>query len=123
MADTNHPDSWIQAIKQARGIGPIDTVFPGHGKFDGMEICVETIRWLDDYRQVAKPGVRFTDLPKKERKKERKKEMMRRHPSHGFRCYSALPGGPGSARAEPKMSQRAPQVGPAGPWHFLAEVH
>jgi hypothetical protein len=36
---TNNPDSWIRSIEQARGIGPIDTVFPGHGKFGGVEIC------------------------------------------------------------------------------------
>lgn len=60
MSDTNNPDSWIRAVEQARGIGPIDTVFPSHGKFGGVEICAEAIDWLKNYRDVAKPGVHFT---------------------------------------------------------------
>ncbi len=64
MADTNSPASWIAAIEQARGIGPIDTVFPGHGKFGGVEICAQAVRWLEDYRDVAKPGAHFTSIAK-----------------------------------------------------------
>ena len=28
ILDTNNPDSWIRAIELARGMGPIDAVFP-----------------------------------------------------------------------------------------------
>ena len=86
MADTNSPGSWIAAIEQARGIGPIDTVFPGHGKFGGVELCTETINWLKDYRDVAKPGVHFTAIAK---------EMMRRYPKHGLALLLWLTRGPG----------------------------
>lgn len=86
MGDTNNPDSWIRAIEQARGFGAIDTVFPGHGKFGGGEICAETIRWLQDYREVARPGVRFTAIAK---------EMMRRYPNHGLPLLLWLTRGPG----------------------------
>jgi len=93
MADTNSPESWIAAIEQARGIGPIDTVFPGHGKFGGVEICTETIHWLRDYRDVAKPGVPFTTIAK---------EMMRRYPSHGLALLLWLTRGPGFGTAGAK---------------------
>jgi hypothetical protein len=59
------PASWIRAIEQARGIGPIDTVFPGHGKFGGVGICTEAINWLKNYRDVAKPGVHFAAIARK----------------------------------------------------------
>jgi len=93
MADTNSPTSWIAAIEQARGIGPIDTVFPGHGKLGGVELCAEAIRWLEDYREVAKPGVRFTAIAK---------EMMRRYPKHGLALLLWLTRGPGFGTAGAK---------------------
>lgn len=86
MSDTNNPESWIRAIEQARGIGPIDTVFPGHGEFGGVKICADTIKWLEDYREVAKPGVRFTAIAK---------EMMRKYPNHGLPLLLWLTRGPG----------------------------
>jgi glyoxylase-like metal-dependent hydrolase (beta-lactamase superfamily II) len=93
MADTNSPASWIMAIEQARGIGPIDTVFPGHGKFGGVEICKETTEWLKDYRDVAKPGMHFTAIAK---------EMMRRYPNHGLPLLLWLTRGPGFGTAGAK---------------------
>ena len=93
MADTNSPASWIAAIEQARSIGPIDTVFPGHGKFGGVEICTETIGWLKDYVDVAKSGVHFTAIAK---------EMMRRYPNHGLPLLLWLTRGPGFGTAGAK---------------------
>jgi glyoxylase-like metal-dependent hydrolase (beta-lactamase superfamily II) len=93
MSDTNNPDSWIGAIEQARGIGPIDTVFPGHGKLGGTEICTEAIDWLRDYREVAKPGVHFTAIAK---------EMMRRYPNYGLPILLWLTRGPGFGTAGAK---------------------
>jgi glyoxylase-like metal-dependent hydrolase (beta-lactamase superfamily II) len=90
MADTNSPASWIAAIEQARGIGPIDTVFPGHGKFGGAGIFAETIRWLKDYEDVAKPGVHFTAIAR---------EMMRRYPNYGLPLLLWLTRGPGFGTA------------------------
>lgn len=93
MSDTNNPNSWIRAIEQARGIGPIDTVFPGHGKFGGVEICAQTIKWLEDYRAVAKPGVHFTAVAK---------EMTRRYPDYGLPILLWLTRGPGFGTAGAK---------------------
>lgn len=93
MSDTNNPDSWVRAIEQARGIGPIDTVFPGHGKLGGAEICTEAINWLKDYREVAKPGVHFTAIAK---------EMMRRYPNYGLPILLWLTPGPGFSTAGAK---------------------
>ena len=93
MTDTNNPDSWIRAIEQARGMGPIDTVFPGHGKFGGVEICAKAIDWLKNYRDVAKPGVHFTAVAK---------EMMRRYPDYGLPIFLWLTHGPGFGTAGAK---------------------
>jgi glyoxylase-like metal-dependent hydrolase (beta-lactamase superfamily II) len=101
MADTNNPDSWMTAIKQACGIGPIDTVFPGHGKFGGVEICAETLRWLKDYREVARPGVHFTDIAK---------EMTRRYPDYGLPLLLWLSRGPGFGTAGAKELGVPPEL-------------
>lgn len=93
MSDTNNPASWITAIEQARGIGPIDTVFPGHGKFGGVEICAGAIKWLDDYRSVAKPGIHFTAVAR---------EMTRRYPDYGLPILLWLTRGPGFGTAGAK---------------------
>ncbi|HXX20556.1 MAG TPA: MBL fold metallo-hydrolase [Candidatus Acidoferrum sp.] len=93
MSDTNNPTSWISAIEQARSIGPIDTVFPGHGKLGGVEICKETIDWLKNYIDVAKPGVHFTAIAR---------EMMRRYPDHGLPLLLWLTRGPGFGTAGAK---------------------
>jgi len=93
MADTNNPESWTNAIEQARGIGPIDTVFPGHGKFGGPEIFAEILKWLQDYRDVAKPGAHFTFIAK---------EMTRRYPSYGLSLLLWLSRGPGFGTAGAK---------------------
>jgi glyoxylase-like metal-dependent hydrolase (beta-lactamase superfamily II) len=93
MADTNNPNSWIRAIEQAQGIGPIDTVFPGHGKFGGVEICAGAVEWLKNYRDVAKPGVHFTAIAK---------EMTRRFPDYGLPILLWLTRGPGFGTAGAK---------------------
>jgi len=93
MSDTNNPTSWIAAIELARSIGAIDTVFPGHGKVGGPELFTDTIAWLKDYREVAKPGVHFTTIAK---------EMMRRYPKHGLPLLLWLTRGPGFGTAGAK---------------------
>jgi glyoxylase-like metal-dependent hydrolase (beta-lactamase superfamily II) len=93
MADTNNPASWIAAIEQARSIGHIDTVFPGHGAIGGAEVFKEATDWLKDYLEVAKPGVHFTAMAK---------EMMRRYPKHGLPLLLWLTRGPGFGTAGAK---------------------
>ena len=51
-----------------------------------MEICADTIKWLEHYREVARPGVRFTAIAK---------EMMRRYPEYGLPLLLWLTHGPG----------------------------
>lgn len=101
MSDTNNPTSWIAAIEQARSIGAIDTVFPGHGKIGGTEVFAEAIRWLNDYSEVAKPGVRFTTIAK---------EMMRRYPNHGLPLLLWLTRGPGFGTAGAKEIGVPPEL-------------
>jgi glyoxylase-like metal-dependent hydrolase (beta-lactamase superfamily II) len=101
MSDTNNPTSWIAAIDLARNIGAIDTVFPGHGNIGGTEVFAETIRWLNDYREVAKPGVHFTAIAK---------EMMRRYPNHGLPLLLWLTRGPGFGTAGAKEIGVPPEL-------------
>ncbi len=88
MADTNNPTSWISAIEASRNLGPIDLVFPGHGPAGGTEIFDKNVKWLEDYREVAKPGVRIADIAK---------EMTKRYPEYGLAILLWLTRGPGFA--------------------------
>jgi glyoxylase-like metal-dependent hydrolase (beta-lactamase superfamily II) len=90
MADTNNPTSWIAAIELVRGLGPIDHVFPGHGAAGGPELFGQCIAWLEAWREVAKPGVRFTDIAR---------EMMRLYPDYGLALLLWLSRGPGFGTA------------------------
>lgn len=87
-SDTNNPNSWISAIEASRALGPIDLVFPGHGPAGGTEIFDKNIKWLEDYREVAKPGVRIAEIAR---------EMTKRYPEHGLAIVLWLTRGPGFA--------------------------
>lgn len=62
MADTNNADAWIVAIGMARALGPIDTVIAGHGPAGGPELFDEAVRWMNDWKEIAKPGVRINEI-------------------------------------------------------------
>lgn len=87
-SDTNNPTSWMSAIDASRNLGPIDLVFPGHGPAGGTEIFDKNIKWLEDYQEVAKPGVRIAEIAR---------EMMKRYPEHGLAIVLWLTRGPGFA--------------------------
>jgi glyoxylase-like metal-dependent hydrolase (beta-lactamase superfamily II) len=86
MGDTNNPESWIAAIEQARALGPIERVYPGHGPAGGTELFDAHVQWLRDYAEVAQPRVRFTDVAR---------EMMRRYPDHALAILLWTTRGPG----------------------------
>ena len=93
VADTNHPGSWIEALNVVRRLGPIERVFPGHGPVGGPELLDASEKWLRDYRDVARHGVRFVDVAK---------EMTRRYPNHGLAILLWLTRGPGFGLAGAK---------------------
>jgi glyoxylase-like metal-dependent hydrolase (beta-lactamase superfamily II) len=101
VADTNHPDSWIEALHAVRRLGPIDRVFPGHGPTGGAELLDASEAWLKDYREVARPGVRFVDVAM---------EMMRRYPKHGLPLLLWLTRGPGFGLAGAKEIGVPPEL-------------
>lgn len=101
VADTNHPESWIEALHVVRRLGPIDRVFPGHGPSGGPELLDASEAWLRDYREVAQPGVRFVEIAK---------EMMRRYPNHGLAILLWLTRGPGFGLAGAKEIGVPPQL-------------
>jgi glyoxylase-like metal-dependent hydrolase (beta-lactamase superfamily II) len=93
VADTNHPESWIEALDVVRRLGPIEQLFPGHGPSGGRELLDASEAWLRDYIDVAKPGVRFVEIAR---------EMTRRYPNHGLAILLWLTRGPGFGLAGAK---------------------
>jgi glyoxylase-like metal-dependent hydrolase (beta-lactamase superfamily II) len=90
MSDVNCPEAWIKEIQAKRKIGAIERVIPGHGPVGGAELFDESIAWLRAYHEVAKPGVRFTEIAR---------EMMRRYPSHALPIVLWVTRGPGFGMA------------------------
>jgi glyoxylase-like metal-dependent hydrolase (beta-lactamase superfamily II) len=86
MSDVNDPDTWIEALEKVRRLGPIETLFPGHGPVGGAELLDASIQWMRDYMEVARPGVRFVDIAK---------AMMARYPNYSLAILLWITRGPG----------------------------
>jgi glyoxylase-like metal-dependent hydrolase (beta-lactamase superfamily II) len=86
MPDVGDPGTWIEALEKIRKLGPIETLFPGHGPVGGSELIDASIQWMRDYQEVAKPGVRFVDIAK---------AMMARYPKHALAILLWVTRGPG----------------------------
>lgn len=86
LADVDNPASWIEALSYARSVGPIETVYPGHGPAGGPEQIDEAITYMKVYGEVARPGVRVADMAR---------EMTRRYPDHRGAILLWLTRGPG----------------------------
>jgi len=86
MSDVNDPDTWMAALEGVRKVGPIEKLFPGHGPVGGSELLDASVQWMRDYKEVAKPGVRFVDIAK---------TMMARYPKHALAILLWVTRGPG----------------------------
>ncbi|MGA8768676.1 MAG: MBL fold metallo-hydrolase [Candidatus Acidiferrales bacterium] len=86
MSDVNDPDTWMAALEGVRNVGPIEKLFPGHGPVGGSELLDASVQWMRDYKEVAKPGVRFVDIAK---------AMMARYPKHALAILLWVTRGPG----------------------------
>lgn len=86
MSDVNDPDTWMAALEGVRKVGPIEKLFPGHGPVGGSELLDASVQWIRDYKEVAKPGVRFVDIAK---------AMMARYPKHALAILLWVTRGPG----------------------------
>jgi glyoxylase-like metal-dependent hydrolase (beta-lactamase superfamily II) len=86
MCDIADSDPWIAELERVRAERPIDRVVPGHGPVGGAELIDAQIRWLEDWREVAQPGVRFVDIGP---------EMVRRYPDHALAMLLWMTRGPG----------------------------
>jgi len=62
FADLNNPVGWITALEQLKALGPIKTVFPGHGPVGGIELIDEAIDYMRTYIDTAQPGVPLRDV-------------------------------------------------------------
>ena len=101
MSDVNCPETWIKAIQAQKKIGAIERVIPGHGSVGGKELFDESIEWLRAYQEVAKPGVRFTEIAR---------EMMRRYPHHALPIVLWVTRGPGFGMAGAREAGVPPEV-------------
>lgn len=86
MSDVNDPDTWTEVLEGVRKVGPIEKLFPGHGPVGRVELLDASVQWMRDYKAVAMPGVRFTDIAK---------AMMARYPKHGLAILRWVTRGPG----------------------------
>ena len=57
FADLNNPGGWIEALQFVKEVGPIETVYPGHGPVGDSGLIDEAIHYMEVYRSYAKPGV------------------------------------------------------------------
>lgn len=86
FADLNNPTGWIAALEKLRNVGPIETVYPGHGPVGGPALLDEQIAYLRTYRSLAGPGVPLREFAPK---------MMARYPDHGGAILLWWTRGPG----------------------------
>ena len=86
FADLNFPQGWIDALQRIKGVGPIETVYPGHGPTGGPELIDDAIEYMQHYMTVAKPGVQLQEIVK---------GMKARYPEHGGELILWWTRGPG----------------------------
>ena len=65
FADLNNPSGWIEALKYVKSIGPIKTVYPGHGPNGDADLIDATIHYMEVYQSHAKPGVTLPEIAKR----------------------------------------------------------
>ena len=62
FADLNNPSGWIEALQLMKTIGPIKTVYPGHGPVGDAGLIDEAIHYMEVYRSYARPGVPLPEI-------------------------------------------------------------
>lgn len=62
FADLNNPSGWIEALQLMKTIGPIKTVYPGHGPVGDADLIDEAIHYMEVYRSYARPGVPLPEI-------------------------------------------------------------
>ena len=62
FADLNNPSGWIEALQLMKTIGPVRTVYPGHGPVGDAGLIDETIHYMEVYRSYARPGVPLPEI-------------------------------------------------------------
>ena len=62
FADLNNPSGWIEALQLMKSIGPVKTVYPGHGPVGDAGLIDEAIHYMKVYQSYAKPGVPLPEI-------------------------------------------------------------
>ncbi len=86
FADLNYPKGWVEALELIKSVGPIETVYPGHGPVGGPELIDEAIQYMQTYMTIAKPGVPLQEIVK---------GMKASYPDHGGELILWWTRGPG----------------------------
>ena len=62
FADLNNPSGWIEALQLMKTIGPVKTIYPGHGPVGDASLIDEAIHYMEVYQSYAKPGVPLPEI-------------------------------------------------------------
>ena len=62
FADLNNPSGWIEALQLMKTVGPIKTIYPGHGPVGDANLIDEAIHYMEVYRSYARPGVPLPEI-------------------------------------------------------------
>ena len=62
FADLNNPSGWIEALQLMKTIGPVKTVYPGHGPVGDAGLIDEAIQYMEVYQSYARPGVPLPEI-------------------------------------------------------------
>lgn len=62
LAEHFNMKGWISALQQLKALGPVGTVFPGHGEPGGAELLDNLIAYLGKYDDVFHPDITIAEL-------------------------------------------------------------
>ncbi len=62
FADLNNPLGWIEVLQLMKTIGPVKTIYPGHGPVGDASLIDESIHYMEVYQSYAKPGVPLPEI-------------------------------------------------------------
>lgn len=106
FADLDSPGTWIETLESLHELGPVDTIYPGHGPAGGPEIIDAMIEYVETYQSVAPPGARAPDIAR---------TMMARYPGYRGAIFLWVTRGPGFGVSGAAEFGVPPEVFPGPP--------
>jgi glyoxylase-like metal-dependent hydrolase (beta-lactamase superfamily II) len=106
FADLDNPDIWIETLESLHDIGPIDTIYPGHGPAGGPEMIDAMIEYIAAYQSAAPPRTRVADIAR---------AMTARYPDYRGAVLLWVTRGPGFGLSGAAELGVPPEVFPGAP--------